>query len=161
MFGAFINVKTAALPGISLRTILLSWSIAELIAFAIGVKLLGVGGAILLMAASSVLGIVMLRRIGLEAVRRLTRTISGQPGDGALIDGTLAAFGALFLILPGFVSDVVGLALAAPSIRLALRTRIGGGSDVRPASPLGRRQPNGIIDLPPTDWQVVEPSRRG
>ncbi len=42
----------------------------------------------------------------------------------AVLDGTLAGLGAVLLILPGFVSDLVGLALAAPSIRFWVTERL-------------------------------------
>jgi UPF0716 protein FxsA len=68
----------------------------------------------------------------------------------AVLDGTLAGLGALLLILPGFVSDVVGLALAAPSVRFWVTERLKLGKfdrlgNGRPAAPRA-------IELTPREW---------
>ena len=160
MFGAFFNVKAAALPSVNIRTILTVWIVAEVVALVLVIKLIGFGGAVLLGLASSVFGIVLLRRVGLEAALRLNRAMTGQGRDGALLDGTLATLGAVLLILPGFASDAIGLALAAPSVRQLIRSRLGGSPGSAPARPFGGRSQPDVIDLPPTDWRVVEPARR-
>jgi UPF0716 protein FxsA len=98
----------------------------------------------------------MLRRLGLSAVLRLrqavTRRTSEQSGLSreAVLDGTLAGLGAVLLILPGFVSDLVGLALAAPSFRFSVTERLKLGKlgrlrNGRPAAPRG-------IELAPREW---------
>ena len=158
MFGAFFTGKAVALP--KLRVLFFGWLIAEVVALCVVVKLAGFGGAILLTIASSLVGIVVLRRLGLEAAQRFGRAMAGHDRNAIMVDGTLSAFGALLLIVPGFASDIVGLALTAPSIRQTIRARFFGSAEPGPATAVGRRAPADVIDLSPGDWRVVEQSRR-
>ncbi|WP_131195327.1 FxsA family protein [Lichenihabitans psoromatis] len=147
-----------ALPG-GLKWFLLGWAVAEVVAFAFVVHLIGLGGAILLGLATTVVGIVMLRRIGADASRSLRRSMmGGEAPSGALLDGMLSAFGAVLLILPGFVSNLVGFALAAPSVRLSVAQRFGGAIEAGPQRRPSRAAPN-VIDLGPDDWKTVGPQQ--
>ena len=134
---------------------ILAWIVAELLVFAAVVHLVGLGGAILLGLLTTVLGVVTLRRVGLDAARSLRVAMAGrQPSDGALLDGMLTALGALLLIWPGFIANFVGCALAASSIRTWTARRFGGSlpADARLRS---RTRPD-VIDLAPEDWRPVD-----
>jgi UPF0716 protein FxsA len=77
---------------------------------------------ILILAADSVLGAVLLRRQGRSVWRRFTETMaSGQVPHRELQDGVAVIFGGAFLITPGFITDVVGLLLLVPPTREAIR----------------------------------------
>ena len=139
-----------------LSSLLAIWLVAEVLAFALVVHLAGVGGALLIGLATSAAGGLLLRRLGRSAAAQLraaARSVGVQVGTG-LSDGLLQALAALLLILPGFLSDVLGAALAAAPVRqaalayVARRGRAGRGAPVR-------RDP-GIVDLPPQDWRRVD-----
>lgn len=122
--------------------------VAEIAAFVLLVDWIGLAATILIGLATTVTGALMLRRIGLGAAAGLRRALDGEePREGALLEGTLAALGAMLLILPGFLTDLVGLALAAPSLRGALARRFSG----RRAT--GRPR---VVDLSPGDWRGVD-----
>jgi UPF0716 protein FxsA len=72
------------------------------------------------------------------------------------MDGTLATLGALLLVLPGFVSDLIGLALLAPSVRHKIAGQIRGRS-VPGRGQAPRRATADVIELAPADWRVIEP----
>jgi UPF0716 protein FxsA len=55
----------------------------------------------------------------------------------------------VLLVLPGFVSDLVGLALAAPSLRGWIARRFAPETIVTT-----RRTPRDVIDLDPQDWRA-------
>ncbi len=140
------------------------WFAAELAAFWLVVAFFGIAGALLLGLATSLIGFSLLKRLGRGAAANLrqvldTRGLVLQPG--ALFDGSLAAVGATLLILPGFVSDLVGLALSAPSIRSWFASRLKGW---KPAQPKQSPMRDQVIDLGAQEWRRIdeaEPDLRG
>jgi UPF0716 protein FxsA len=139
-------------------TLSLIWLLAEILAFYALVHVAGLSGAILLGLLTSVAGFAMLRRLGHGAAKGLKKAIDGEEvAEGAMLDGTLAALGSLLLIIPGFLSDLVGLGLAAPSLRQWLAGRFG-AKVLRPR----RKGPNAdVIELTPDDWTAIdEPMRQ-
>ncbi|WP_084143842.1 FxsA family protein [Methylocapsa acidiphila] len=137
------------------------WLIAEIVVFGMIVEILSFSGAVLLCLMTSLAGAAMLRRLGLSAAFRLRKALANRSQEQAglsreaLLDGTLAGLGSILLILPGFVSDFIGLALTAPSIRFWVTERIRVGKYAAP--PDGRRPaaPK-VIDLAAKDWTRVE-----
>jgi UPF0716 protein FxsA len=132
-------------------TYLALWLGAELVAFAAVVHLIGFAGAILICILTSLAGLSTLRRAGLSAILRLRQAVAGRTSEQrgssreAVLDATLAGLGAVLLILPGFVSDLVGLALAAPSVRIWVTERLKLGKFSRPAGPRA-------TELAPWEW---------
>ena len=135
---------------------ILSWLVIEFAAFSLVAHFIGLSGALLLGLASTLAGIGMLRSVGRGAGRHVKAIFEGKemPHD-RMLDGALTAFGAILLILPGFVSDMIGLILAAPSGRQFLARRFGGAS--RALSP----KRAGVIDLSPDDWAYAETKKPG
>jgi len=87
---------------------------------------------ILLLAADSVLGSLLLRAQGRSVWRRFNETMAaGRVPHRELIDGVLIVFGGAFLITPGFLTDIVGLLLLLPPTRAVIRRLV--------ARRLGRR----------------------
>ncbi|WP_084572780.1 FxsA family protein [Methylocapsa aurea] len=136
------------------------WLVAEFVAFALIADRLGFSGAVMLCLMTSLAGAAMLRRLGLNAAVRLRRALSkrareqGVLSREAMLDGTLAGLGSILLILPGFVSDFAGLALAAPSIRIWVMERLQLGKLGRP--PVGQRAAPKVIELAPQEWARVD-----
>jgi UPF0716 protein FxsA len=129
---------------------LFGWLALELTAFLAVVQTIGVAGALLLGLSTSLAGFALLRQAGTSALDQLRSAFSGgapQPQD-AMLDGLIRAIAAFLLILPGFISDLAGLALAAPSLRQVLARRFGGAGAV-PAGGNARRK---IVDLAPDEW---------
>lgn len=127
------------------------WMVGEVSAFLYVADHLGFAGALILTVATSYLGILLLRRIGVAARQNLfdllRRSDSGFISlQGGLRDGALAAFGASLLILPGFLSDIVGGAFALASSRFWLTAR---------NQPAEMRDPE-VVDLSPDDWRRLD-----
>ncbi len=161
MNGLFFSLGTGRWSLNTLKGVITAWLIAEILAFCLAVKLLGFGMTMLLMFGTSLVGLSVLRRIGVGAAQQFRRSMSKRGvADTAFIDGTLTALGAVLLILPGFVSDAVGLALATPSIRQGLAARLLMRGDVSDAPERSRRAAPDVIDLSPDDWRVVDKSGR-
>ena len=133
--------------------------LAELIVFVAVADRVGFGWAVILSLASSLFGMAMLRRSGLSAVATL-RSLNERSlsREGMLVDGMLGALGAVLLILPGFLTDIAGLVLLAPSVRQTVARRFGLSMDVPLARP-PRRPGDRTIDLPQADWTRLDNPR--
>jgi UPF0716 protein FxsA len=84
---------------------------------------IGVGPTLLLMLATSALGGVLLRHQGGRAWRAFRADLdNGVPPGVSATDGLLVLIGGLFMLVPGFVSDVIGLLLIAPPTRRVARS---------------------------------------
>jgi len=104
--------------------LLIVWPVAELfvaikVADAIGVLL-----TVILLLVSWPVGMWLTKAEGRAAWRRLSDAVAaGRPPGREVIDGALVLGGGILLIVPGFITDVLGLALLAPTRALA-RTAI-------------------------------------
>jgi UPF0716 protein FxsA len=88
-------------------------------------ELIGPVWTILLLAASSVLGSVLLRSQGRAVWNRFNETMRvGRVPHREVVDGVLVIFGGAFLITPGFLTDIVGLALLIPPTRSVVRRAV-------------------------------------
>lgn len=122
---------------------LLALPLAELAALIAVVMTLGLLWAVMLQAASSLAGLLVLRHAGGTHVSRV-RSALGQGSITALTaDGTgsLTLLAGILLLIPGFITDAVGLLLLFGA---ALRRP--------PARPAG----DGVIDLAPEQWRRVD-----
>lgn len=135
--------------------VLATWIVLEILCFALVVHAVGLLAAIALALGASLLGLSDVRRL-LDFVRAgLAAKARGESSaklDGAMLDGALQALASILLILPGFASDFVGLALKSPSVRQSLARRLrarAGDADPR------------IIDLDPREWRREAKSARG
>jgi UPF0716 protein FxsA len=83
---------------------------------------IGAVPTILLLAADSVLGSLLLRAQGRSVWRRFNTALAeGKMPHREVLDGVLVVFGGAFLITPGFITDVVGLLLLLPPTRAVIR----------------------------------------
>jgi UPF0716 protein FxsA len=86
---------------------------------------IGAVWTILLLAADSVLGSLLLRAQGRSVWRRFNNALAeGKMPHREVIDGVLVIFGGAFLITPGFVTDFVGLLLLLPPTRRLIRSQV-------------------------------------
>jgi UPF0716 protein FxsA len=82
---------------------------------------IGILPTLLLLAADSVLGSLLLRSQGRSVWRRFNEAMAaGRVPHKELQHGVAVIFGAAFLITPGFLTDVVGLLLLLPPTRAVI-----------------------------------------
>ena len=82
---------------------------------------IGILPTLLLLAADSVLGSLLLRSQGRSVWRRFNEAMAaGRVPHKELQHGVAVIFGAAFLITPGFLTDVVGLLLLLPPTRTVI-----------------------------------------
>lgn len=83
---------------------------------------IGVVPTILLLLVDSLVGSLLLRSQGRSVWRRFNGALAeGRVPHREVFDGVAVIFGGAFLITPGFLTDVVGLALLIPPTRSLLR----------------------------------------
>lgn len=97
---------------------LLVVGVVEIALLVLAVRQLGVLLTVLLVLATSLLGGWLLRREGGRAWRALrTAATEGRPVGPEVTDGVVGLVSALLLVVPGFLTDLVGLALRVPVAR--------------------------------------------
>jgi UPF0716 protein FxsA len=84
---------------------------------------IGFGLTALLVLAGVLLGGWLLRREGARGWRALRESAAaGRPIGPEVSDGLVGLLGAMLFVVPGFVTDLLGLALLLPPVRRGART---------------------------------------
>ena len=84
---------------------------------------LGVFPTIALLLLVSAVGAALVKREGLRVLRRMQeQVVAGNMPSNEILDGVCLLLAGLLLVVPGFVTDVVGLLLLLPPFRLLLRS---------------------------------------
>ena len=91
----------------------------------VAIQVAGVIGApltLLLLAGMSVAGFYLLRGEGTNVWRRVNEQVAaGRAPTRELLDGALVLIGGVCLIVPGFITGVVGALLLLPPVRAVVR----------------------------------------
>jgi UPF0716 protein FxsA len=138
---------------------LLVFPAAEIVAFMMAAALIGWLRATALFIATSIVGVMLLRRSGRGDLNRF-RAAFARDGIRAVhleSPGVATILGGILLVLPGFITDIVGLALFVPALRRWGSARL--------ASAVRNRRHNSredhVIDLEPDEWrQITDQTRR-
>src|SRR4051794_41681244 len=105
-----------------LLTALLALPLAEIVVFVLVATAIGFGWAALAIVAGSMTGALMLRHGGGSHVARM-RVVLGPERLSALETdsaGTMYVLAAILLLIPGFITDVIGVLLLVKPLRRAL-----------------------------------------
>lgn len=127
---------------------------------AVGAEI-GVLWTLALVVLASVVGIAVIRRQSMATFRTArAEAQAGRVPDRALVHGAMIVAAGFLLILPGFVTDAIGLLLLLPPVRDLLWQRlksrvvvVGGGAPrgYRPADPVHRTP--GVLDLNEAEFE--------
>jgi UPF0716 protein FxsA len=139
---------------------LLALPAAELVAFMIVAALIGWQWAGVALVATSILGVMLLRRTGRRDLARFADAVRADGLAALHLDAPGAAnmLAALLLVVPGFVTDALGAALFVPAFR-----RWASAALARPLTAARRHRhgaPGEIIDLEPGEWRQIPEERR-
>ncbi|MFE4539873.1 FxsA family membrane protein [Streptomyces scopuliridis] len=108
-----------------------AWLVLEIWLLILVADVAGGLTVLLLLVGAVVLGAVVIKSAGRRAFRNLTETVQRQqqrqpgevpgtePGTGSTGNGFLM-LGGLLIMLPGLITDVLGLLLLIPPVRMAL-----------------------------------------
>jgi len=135
---------------------LLVLPLAELVSFLLVAMLIGWFWAFTLFVATSVAGVLLLRRSGRSDLDRF-RAAFARDGIRAVhleSPGVAAMLGGILLVFPGFITDLLGAALLVPPLRRWLRRKLAQARRSR------RQRDDHVIDLAPTEWRQIPDQRR-
>jgi UPF0716 protein FxsA len=139
---------------------LLALPLAEVIVFvAVAVKI-GFLAALALAILTSMAGMAVIKSAGRSEVDRVRTALGDRVVTRVELDGRgfLTVVAGFLLLIPGFITDVIGLLLLfGPTRRMmhaALR-RAAGKAEARAAAQ------SGVLDLPPDQWRHVPDERIG
>jgi UPF0716 protein FxsA len=123
--------------------------VMELAAFVAVAAEIGLLGALALVAATSLGGALILRHAGGNHIARMRVALAEGSFTALEADstGSLTLLAGILLLIPGFITDALGLLLLAAPLRRALGAafRRGGGAD----------HGDGLVDLAPEQWHRV------
>ncbi|OCO99607.1 MULTISPECIES: FxsA family protein [unclassified Ensifer] len=101
--------------------VVLGLPLAEIAGFVVVGREIGLLMTLLLVLASALVGIILLRVQGFTVIRRMQDAAQAGLDPGReVLGGALLFFAAILLVVPGFVSDVFGLLLFVPFVRDAV-----------------------------------------
>jgi UPF0716 protein FxsA len=102
--------------------LLLLWPALEILAVIVVAQQIGVLLTFVLLIAGWPLGIWAMRSQGRTAMRRLAAAVAEQrPPGREVLNGALVLIGGLLLMIPGFITDVLGILCLLPPTRAAIR----------------------------------------
>ena len=135
----------------SLLSFLLFLPLMELVVFIAVAVAIGFGAALGLILLGCVAGMLLLRHAGGSHISRLRGAMAEGNFTSLQADATggMILLSGVLLVIPGFITDVLGLALLFPPLRRTLLGLVG----INPAT--ARRADDGVVDLAPEQWHRV------
>jgi UPF0716 protein FxsA len=88
----------------------------------------GVWVTLAVVIGTAVAGMGVLQRQGLTMMWRTQEAIMrGEPPVGAMMEGAMTVMAGVFLIMPGLITDTLGILLLIPPVRHFVATRLAAG----------------------------------
>lgn len=105
--------------------LLILWPLAELFVFIEVARAIGFAASLGLIIVTWPIGLWAIRSQGRAAWRRLSAAAAEQRSPTReAIDGALILLGGILLMLPGFITDAIGVVLLLPPTRAAARAAV-------------------------------------
>jgi UPF0716 protein FxsA len=129
----------------------LALPLLEIAAFWLVAAKIGFFSAFFLLIAGSAAGIALLSWLGRRFIARAMKSLQdrNQADIAAVPGGVMTGVGAFLLAVPGFITDVIGIALLLPPVQRWLTASI----------PLRTKRADGVIELEDGEWTRL-PDRR-
>jgi UPF0716 protein FxsA len=129
---------------------LLALPFMELAAFIAVAGSIGFLWALSLLLATSLGGAMVLRHAGSNHIARVRVAMAEGSFTALQADsaGGLTLLAGILLLIPGFITDILGLLLLLEPLRRALSVLLG----LRPPA---ATRPDGVVDLEPEQWHPV------
>lgn len=105
-----------------LLLLLILFPAVEISLFLISSKIIGILPTMLMIVLTSALGAYFARKQGIEAFQKVQRDLQyGKMPGVAIVDGFCILIGGLLLLIPGFLSDIIGALLLIPMTRKQIK----------------------------------------
>jgi UPF0716 protein FxsA len=138
---------------IPVSVIAVTYMLAEIAGFILVGEAIGVLPTLGLIVLGMVAGTMLLRLQGFSTLRKVQADLAaGKAPARPLAEGAAQAAGALLIIVPGFVSDIVGIALFVPAVRELLWRAIRRRGQFRTVQHAPGASRPAVIDLEPGDF---------
>jgi UPF0716 protein FxsA len=128
---------------------LLLLPVAEVAVIVAAIALVGPAWTLGAMLATSFAGGLLLRYAGRGKLARLQATVAG--GEAAAIAASGEAFfvviAGILLLIPGFITDLLGILLLVPPVRRLIGTGLARRFHTQAA------QADSVVDLDPDEWR--------
>jgi UPF0716 protein FxsA len=106
--------------------LVLAWPLAEIAGFVVVGRAIGLWWTLGLVIGTGLLGALLLRQQGLHLLKKLSQeSQQGHVPASSVVDGAMIVIAGILLLLPGFLTDIVGIALFLPFVRRFLWSLIG------------------------------------
>ncbi len=114
------------MPLILLPIMFLALPLIEIAGFVVVGNMIGLWPTLALVILTSLLGAVLLRFQGLSVLKEASRESQGGNLPGrSIVSGAMVVVAGVLLILPGFLTDIIGLLLFIPPVRHFIWSLIG------------------------------------
>ncbi|QKD06100.1 FxsA family protein [Mesorhizobium loti] len=144
---------------------LLALPLLEIAGFVIVGREIGALATVGLVLASSIAGVLLLRYQGFGVMARIRAEMeAGQNPSRHLAHGAMIVVAAILLIIPGFITDIIGLLLFVPPVRDFAWSRFKGRIVVATNFSTGGfrgRSRDKVIDLEDGDYSREDDLKRG
>lgn len=127
---------------------------AEIAVFIVVASKIGLGWALLLALATTVCGVLSLQRIGRTGLNEFRGALADRDHFDVGAGTFLSVLGALLMVLPGFITDLIGALLLIGPLRRQFVARLRPAGIARPPRPAAD-----VVDLDPEEWKQV-PERK-
>jgi UPF0716 protein FxsA len=143
----------------------LALPLLEIAGFVVVGRQVGALATVGLVLASSIAGALLLRHQGFSVMTRIRAEMdAGRDPSRQLAHGAMIVLAAILLIIPGFITDIIGLLLFLPPIRdlawRALKGRVVLATNFSTGSFRGRQRDK-TIDLDDGDYSRSDDYARG
>jgi UPF0716 protein FxsA len=130
----------------------LALPLAEIVLFVVIAVWVGFAWALLGVLATSLAGALMLRLGGGGHVARMKVMMGAQRVTALQSDsaGTMYLLAAILLLIPGFITDAIGVLLLIAPLRRAL-----GALLLKAFTSAQKPRRDGVVDLDPVEWRQV------
>ncbi len=138
---------------------LLALPFLEIAGFIVVGSKIGVLATLGLVILSIFLGVFLLRLQGFGLIQRIREeTAAGRTPKRELVHGVMLVFAAFLLIIPGFITDIIGLLLFIPAVRdigwrfISDRVVVVSSGARGSSQPGSTRSKDRVIELDPEDY---------